>query len=64
MTSFNEEVFFYCPYCGEKVSMLFECFSGAQEYIEDCEVCCAPIKINYVVNNQTIELVTVQRLDD
>jgi len=44
MSSFNDEVFFMCPYCGEQISMLFEAFSGAQEYIEDCEVCCSPIK--------------------
>ena len=64
MTSFNQEIFFICPYCGEQISMLFESFSGAQEYIEDCEVCCAPIKVNYKTNGHEVELVNVQRLDE
>lgn len=64
MSSFNDEVFFMCPYCGEQISMLFEYFSGAQEYIEDCEVCCAPIKVKYKINENEVELINVQRLDD
>ena len=53
-----------CPYCGETISMLFESYSGAQEYIEDCEVCCCPIKVKYKVQNNEVELINVQRLDD
>jgi hypothetical protein len=64
MASFNEEVFFMCPYCGENVSMLFELLCGPQEYIEDCEVCCSPIKVNYNITNREIEIINVQRLDD
>ena len=44
--------------------MLFEYFSGAQEYIEDCEVCCSPIKVNYRVSGNEVELVSVRRLDE
>ena len=39
------EHFFPCPYCGEEISMLLDPSAGKQEYIEDCEVCCNPIKI-------------------
>lgn len=64
MTQFNQEVFFLCPYCGENISMLFEQFSGTQEYIEDCEVCCSPIKVHYSVISGEVVLNNVQRLDD
>ncbi len=32
-----------CPYCGERISVLIEPLEEAQEYIEDCQVCCRPI---------------------
>jgi transcription elongation factor Elf1 len=41
------EQFFFCPHCGEHISMLLDLSVSEQIYIEDCEVCCAPIEINY-----------------
>ncbi len=38
------EHFFQCPYCWEEISMLLDP-SISQTYIEDCEVCCNPIRI-------------------
>ncbi|WP_053981053.1 CPXCG motif-containing cysteine-rich protein [Marinagarivorans algicola] len=32
-----------CPYCGECLSVLIDSQDAAQEYIEDCQVCCRPI---------------------
>jgi hypothetical protein len=41
---------FKCPYCSEMISMLLDLsVDGAQTYIEDCEVCCRPIQINFSV---------------
>ncbi|MBL4746623.1 MAG: CPXCG motif-containing cysteine-rich protein [Flavobacteriaceae bacterium] len=40
-----KEHFFTCPYCWEKISMLFEPTITIQTYIEDCEICCQPIQI-------------------
>lgn len=34
-----------CPYCWESINILVDCSVEAQEYIEDCEVCCQPIQI-------------------
>ncbi|MBW2962387.1 CPXCG motif-containing cysteine-rich protein [Mesonia aestuariivivens] len=39
------EHFFQCPYCWEEISMLLDP-SVNQTYVEDCEVCCNPIKIH------------------
>ncbi|MGY8844441.1 MAG: CPXCG motif-containing cysteine-rich protein [Gammaproteobacteria bacterium] len=48
------EYFFYCCYCGESISALLDCTMGEQEYIEDCEVCCQPIEIQYTAHNNQI----------
>lgn len=32
-----------CPYCGEEFSTVVDFSSGAQEYYEDCQVCCRAI---------------------
>jgi len=46
------EHFFQCPYCFEQISMLLEESSEVQNYIEDCEVCCQPIQIEYLFQNE------------
>lgn len=37
------EVTVTCPYCGECFTSLIDPSVEAQEYIEDCQVCCNPI---------------------
>lgn len=41
------EHFFQCPYCWQTISMLLDEMEDDQQYIEDCEVCCRPIQLNY-----------------
>lgn len=41
------EHFFICPYCWQSISMILDLSVDEQTYIEDCEVCCRPIKIRY-----------------
>jgi len=48
------EQFFRCPYCGEQISMVLDISVRSQTYIEDCEVCCRPIHIRYVVHGSAI----------
>lgn len=49
------EKFFKCPYCFEKISMLIDLSSeGHQVYVEDCEVCCNPIQLEYSAENSKI----------
>ena len=39
---------FRCPHCHEKISMILDLsVDGPQVYIEDCEVCCKPIQLDY-----------------
>jgi len=39
-----------CPYCGEPFETSVDCSAGAQEYIEDCPVCCHPIVFSIAVD--------------
>jgi hypothetical protein len=35
-----------CPSCGEKLSVQIDVTGGGrQEFIQDCEVCCRPLRI-------------------
>lgn len=35
----------YCPYCGERIELLLDPSQVGETYIEDCEVCCRPIRV-------------------
>jgi len=48
------EHFFTCPYCWENISMVLDASVRSQTYIEDCEVCCKPMRIRYVINGAEI----------
>jgi len=37
----------YCPYCGERIGLLLDISAGSQTYIEDCQVCCQPMQVNF-----------------
>lgn len=39
-----------CPYCGERIACAIDCSVVAQEYIEDCHVCCRPIALSVFIN--------------
>ncbi|MDX1471508.1 MAG: CPXCG motif-containing cysteine-rich protein [Flavobacteriaceae bacterium] len=57
------EHFFQCPYCWETISMLVDLSQKNQQYVEDCEVCCNPISISYLVENQEITQFSAQSLE-
>lgn len=33
---------YICDHCGEEIEVSIDPSAGAQEYVEDCPVCCAP----------------------
>ena len=50
-----EEIHIQCPYCLQAISVLLD--SGVYEYttvVDDCEVCCRPIEISYMVEDGVI----------
>lgn len=48
------EHFFTCPYCWEQISMLLDFSAAEQTYIEDCEVCCRPIRVHYTAEGGSL----------
>jgi hypothetical protein len=53
-----------CPYCGERFEARIEVSAGAQEYIEDCQVCCRPMALSIEVEDSgALHALRVQRMD-
>jgi transcription elongation factor Elf1 len=50
----TQEQLFNCPYCGAGISMVLDLSAGSQRYVEDCEVCCNPIDIDFQLEEGTI----------
>lgn len=48
------EHFFTCPYCWEKISMLLDPDMSEESYVEDCQVCCNPIEITFIMNDSRV----------
>jgi hypothetical protein len=60
--AFLEQRAIGCPYCGESITILIEPSGGAAvgethidltepyEYIEDCQVCCRPIRVHVSID--------------
>ena len=36
-----------CPYCSEIITLVIDLSVPSQDYIEDCFVCCQPIRVRY-----------------
>lgn len=45
MSSLLDEVNVDCPYCGETITLVVDLSVEEQIYIEDCFVCCRPIRV-------------------
>lgn len=54
----------HCPYCGEPLQIALDPSAGDQDYIEDCQVCCRPISIGLVVDEQGDARVSVRGEND
>lgn len=53
-----------CPYCGAQFVALLDTSEGDAEYIQDCEVCCQPIRFEIAVDFAGGVSVTTTREDD
>jgi len=38
-----------CPFCAESMFILLDLSAGDQSYIEDCQVCCQPMQVSFVL---------------
>ena len=48
-----------CLLCGEPIELVIDCSVVEQQYTEDCQVCCAPMLITIVVDEQGQPSVTL-----
>ncbi len=55
-----EEASGSCPNCGESITLLLDLSVDEQDYIEDCEVCCRPMRVLYAAESG--QLVSLQVL--
>jgi len=62
--SLQETAEIECPYCGERIYLLIDCSIDTQDYIEDCQVCCRPMAIHVMVNEEGLPQVVVHRDDE
>lgn len=62
--SLLETVSVQCPYCGESVELVVDCSAGAQNYIEDCAVCCRPMQVAIELRDDGLPDVAVRREDE
>lgn len=54
-----------CPYCGEENAVSLDPGSGeAQDYVEDCQVCCQPWRVSVHYRGDGSASVTATALDD
>ena len=45
-----EEKLAQCPYCWESIYFEIDLSEPNQEYVEDCQVCCRPMRIHVSVD--------------
>jgi hypothetical protein len=54
-----------CPYCGEENSVALDPGSGeAQDYVEDCQVCCRPWRVSVHYHDDGSASITALPLND
>ncbi len=45
-----------CPYCWENIELTLDASGGSQTYVEDCHVCCQPILVHLMVDEDTVRI--------
>ncbi|NCF27385.1 MAG: CPXCG motif-containing cysteine-rich protein [Gammaproteobacteria bacterium] len=53
---------FTCPYCWESITMLLDLTVEDQNYVEDCEVCCNPISLDFRAEQGAIVVFDARQL--
>jgi hypothetical protein len=60
----QETAYIDCPYCGERIELVIDCSVGNQEYVEDCQVCCRPISLYVILDEDGVPRVEARREDE
>lgn len=59
-----EPVAVSCPYCGEPFEALVDTSEGDTEYVQDCAICCHPIRFRVRIDPDGLVLLETDREDD
>jgi len=63
LSTLLDEVDVDCPYCGETITLVVDLSVDRQDYIEDCFVCCRPIRITCRTDGGTFSSIAVDTTD-
>lgn len=55
-----DSVLVQCPYCWETLEISVDPSVADQEYVEDCQVCCQPIVVHVVLDENLTPSVDVR----
>jgi hypothetical protein len=58
----QDEAEITCPFCWETLIILVDLSVPEQDYIEDCQVCCQPMRIRY--SSEAGELLNIEATQD
>lgn len=58
-----EEATVDCPYCGEMITLVLDLSVSEQDYIEDCFICCQPIRVRYSADGGLLIKISVDSAD-
>jgi hypothetical protein len=58
-----EETETTCPHCWEVIALTLDLSAGDQVYIEDCPVCCHPMRIRVRAEDGELQELEVDRAD-
>ncbi|MGB0777660.1 MAG: CPXCG motif-containing cysteine-rich protein [Flavobacteriaceae bacterium] len=54
---------YFCPFCAAEVSVLLDPSVAQSSYIEDCEVCCRPLRFEVEFESGTLTFFQVDALE-
>ena len=53
-----------CPYCGEWIDLALDPSVEAQQYVEDCQVCCRPMLVTVGLDEDGAPMVSASAEND
>lgn len=53
-----------CPYCWQMIEVVIDPSEPEQDYIEDCSVCCQPIRLIVTLDEEQNSNVSAMREDE
>ena len=52
-----------CPHCWETINLTIDLSAPEQSYVEDCPVCCKPMRVAYTAGDGAVTSLSVESAD-